>query len=111
MKGEDLMKAEKKRNTTRARISAKTLRMISLRARLETVFLNDWLDHLSYLGWSGFPIGDNFGLIKSDVLEGWPRIGAFGIRKDIASLQRGDQSLIDELAERFTPNTELEDDE
>jgi hypothetical protein len=96
-----------------ARISRETLRRISLRVRLEEEgFIDKWIGELAYFGWSVFSIGDEFGLMRSNVVrEAWPRLASSPIRNTLAELRRGDTSTLDELREQFLGMLEPEEDE
>jgi hypothetical protein len=66
---------EKNKNSTRFRISRRSLRRISLRARLEDAFVDELFSELAGLGWAAFPIDDNIALVANTTVEDWPRIG------------------------------------
>lgn len=96
-----------------ARISRETLRKISLRKRLEVEgFVDKWIIELAELGWSAFPVGDEFGLVRSDIVPGsWCKVTSRPIRRHLDAIQKGDQSLFDELREQFYAPPEFEEDE
>jgi len=88
---------EKEKTTTRARISHITLRTISARTRLRASFLDEWIDALAELGWSAFPVGDHFAIIKTDTTEKWVRIASKRIRPTLKRVYSGDTAVFDEL--------------
>ncbi len=93
--------SEKKTETTRFRISATTLRSISLRTRLRDTFITEWQDALSYEGWAVFPVGEHFGLIRTNVIAGWRRISSRRIAEKVKRLSGGDQSVMTEVSKRL----------
>ena len=88
---------ENDKATTRARVSTKTLRRISMRTILREAFVEEWIDAVGRLGWTAFPIGDHFALIQSKAIDGWPRIGSARISEVLQRVRRGDDSVFDEL--------------
>jgi len=101
----------KGKHTTRARISTKTLRILSGRAYLRDTFCDAWRDQLSVLGWTAFPVGDHYALIRLATIDDWPRIGAARIRKIIQRICEGDQKVFDEIAEDFFDDRSIQIDE
>ncbi|HWW15387.1 MAG TPA: hypothetical protein VN310_12060 [Candidatus Dormibacteraeota bacterium] len=89
---------EKDTETTRFRISSTTLRNISLRTRLRDTFIIEWQDALSYEGWAVFPIGEHFGLIRTNVIAGWRRISSRRVADKVEGLRAGDQSVMTEIS-------------
>ncbi len=104
---------DKGKNTSRARISQATLRVLSERQRLRASFVEDWIDELSSLGWSAFPVGDNFAIIETNTVTGWARISAKRLKSVMMRISIGDDSAMAEVAAavRSTAVTEAEDDE
>ncbi len=102
---------EKAKTTTRARISARTLRRISSRGHLRDVFLNDWTDELAELGWAVFPVGDHFALIQVATIEAWTRIGSQRLRPLLQRVRAGDNSVFEQLHADLAPEDQAIDDE
>src|SRR5947208_1853776 len=67
---------EKASETTRFRISRRTLRKISGRVALRDSFLDEWKSALYARGWTVVEVEDHYGLIRTASIEGWPRIGS-----------------------------------
>jgi hypothetical protein len=102
--------SEKDKVTTRARISAKTLRRISLRSVLREAFIQEWTDALGRLGWAAFPIGDHFALIQAKAITGWPRIASSRIDDVLWRVRRGDNPVFDELVVSNSEDEETDDE-
>lgn len=102
---------EKEKPGTRARVSQQTLRIIAARKRLRSAFIDEWTDELAALGWSAFPVGDNFAIIRSEATEGWPRIGSKRIRDTLLRVHRGEAGALAEVEEAIEEPTEQADDE
>ena len=102
---------EKGKKTTRTRISQTTLRVISDRQRLRASLIEDWIDELSNLGWSAFPVGDNFAIIQTEAVEGWVRISAKRIRPTLRRISLGDGDALKEVAKAVLPEIAMEDNE
>jgi hypothetical protein len=99
---------EKGKKTTRARISAKTLRILSSRAHLRESFCEDWIDELGVLGWTAFPIGDHFALILSQTIADWPRLGATRIRDTLHRVRQNDQSVFEGILDAIVDEKDYE---
>lgn len=102
---------EKDKRTTRARISSRTLRRMSVRAHLREAFLNDWTDEVAELGWAVFPVGDNFALIHTDTIESWTRIGSQRVRPLLQRVRAGDDGVFAELLANREADEESADDD
>lgn len=102
---------EKSKTTTRARIQQATLRILADRQRLRAAFVEDWIDELANLGWSTFPVGDGFGVIKTEAVSGWVRIGSKRIRPTLDRIRLGDESAFDDVMKAVLPEELLEDNE
>ena len=102
---------EKAKMTTRARISESTLRIIANRRRLSGAFVDDWTDELAILGWSAFPVGDRFGMIRNDTADCWPRIASKRIQPVLQDLRRGDRTMWSRIEAVVEDETAEPDDE
>jgi hypothetical protein len=100
---------EKSKTTTRARISQATLRVISERKRLHGSFIDEWMDELADLGWSAFPVGDHFAIIRTDTVDGWVRISTKRIRSILTRISIGDDAALEEVAKAVIPKVPPEE--
>ena len=100
----ELYDTEKKRTSSRFRLSRQTLRRIASRSRLEDGFIAEVAEELESLGWSTFPVGDNFAFIKTNVIDDWPRIATKGreqFQRILKELARGLRTRLDELLNKL----------
>ncbi len=95
---------EKSKNTSRFRISSKTLRIISGRAVLRDAFVEEWEDALYDLGWSMLRVGDCFALIRTNTIDDWSRIGSDRIRAVIDRARDDDPEVWDEIGGKVEPS-------
>jgi len=102
---------EKGRNATRARISQATLRRLADRERLRSAFIDEWVDELAALGWSAFPVGDNFAIVESASTDGWPRIATSRIREELQKIHDGDTEEFERIADEVAAEAEDATDE
>lgn len=91
---------EKGRNATRARISQATLRRLAARERLRTALIEEWIDELAALGWSAFPVGDNFAIVETASTDGWPRLATPRIGLELRKIHDGDADEFERIAEQ-----------
>lgn len=102
---------ERGKPITRLRLSKSSLRRLALRHRLREAFVQDWQDELaSGWGWIVSDHGDEFGLVRSEVISGWVRIGTKRIASERQKLRRGDRSVLGAISEYFG-NASPEDDD
>lgn len=90
---------EKGKGVTRVRISSETVRTLANRRHLRDVFIADWIDDMADSGWSVFPVGDNFAVLQTDTIDGWPRIASKRIRGILKRVHNGDLEALDEIDE------------
>lgn len=102
---------EKCKNTSRFRISSKTLRRISGRAVLRDAFVEEWEDALFELGWSTLRVGDYFALIRTNTIDDWSRIGSARIRTVIERLRDDDPDVWDEIEGEIEPSESPEEND
>jgi hypothetical protein len=102
---------EKGRDTSRARISAKTLRTVSIRTKLREAFLDEFFDEMGTLGWTAFPVGDNFGLIRTETIDGWPRIGSSRVRPILDRVRAGDIEVFEQIESEIGIGSSIEPDD
>ncbi len=102
---------EKGKTTTRARLSEQTLRVMGSRINLRAAFKDEWIEELAALGWSAFPVGDHFGIIRTETTEGWVRIGSKRIRDQLQRIHRGDVGALAEIEKAIETPAEPDDDE
>lgn len=100
---------EKERTTTRARISTKTLRRISFRARLRDSFIDDWTDALAELGWGAFQFDDHFALVQLSSVDGWPRIAATRLKDTLQRLKSYKADVFSEILDTLGESEEIDD--
>ena len=102
---------EKTKTSTRVRISQATLRAIANRVRLRGAFVDEWIDELDNVGWSAFPVGDHFGIIRTETTEGWVRIGSKRIRETLKFIHAGKPGVLAKIeAQIVAPPAEADDD-
>jgi len=102
---------EKGKNTSRFRISAKTLRRMSGRAVLRDAFIEEWEDALNCLKWSVLRVGDYFGLIRTDTIQDWFRISSLRIKPVIERVCEEDRDIWDKIGAEIDPADAGDDDE
>jgi hypothetical protein len=95
---------EKHKNTSRFRISSKTLRRMSGRAVLRDAFIEEWEDALSDLGWSTLRVGDYFGLIRTATIDDWSRISSLRIKTLIEKIRSNDPNVWDKIEASIEPS-------
>jgi hypothetical protein len=67
---------EKKRSTSRFRVSGKTFRRIACRAVITDDFFVDFLNALHRLGYVGFDFEGGIGVIEADAVSSWSQISS-----------------------------------
>lgn len=98
------------RNSSRFRITSKTLRRVSNRGRFRDAFLDDWIDALALLGWAVIRIDDDFALIKSDTVAGWTRIASSRIDSLIRSVHDQEPGVLDDIIDELMLQRQDADD-
>ena len=77
------------KDVTRTRLSEATLRKLWCRSRLTTEFVHGVQEWLFMAGWVLFFAGSTYAIINVRVVDGWMRISAKRLAKEIAEVQRG----------------------
>lgn len=96
--------------TTRARVSLRTLRRLSGRGALRSIFIQEWTEELADLGWHAFPLEEHFAIIKDDAVSTWPSIAARRIEDEIEKAKRGDVKALRALERDLIAEREAEDE-
>ena len=81
--------AETGKDVTRTRLSEATLRKLWCRSRLTAEFVHGVQEWLFMAGWVLFFAGSTYAMINVRVVDGWMRISAKRLAKEIAEVQRG----------------------
>ncbi len=81
---------------TRARLSQLTLKLLWNREQLSREWLEKVNDWLLSAGWTLVYTGSTFGVVKTDVVENWPRVAAKHIKAEVEKMML-DQSKFAEL--------------
>lgn len=107
---QDAYDAEKGRQTTRFRVSSETLRRVCGRHALRGSFVEDFENEIADLGWSPFWVGNNLALIRTDTIDGWPRIASKRIAGTLRRVEKGDPQAIAEIEAKLERISPKEDD-
>jgi hypothetical protein len=75
---------------TRFRLSEATLKNVFCRPRLDPAFLTEVQDWLLRSGWVLFFAGGSYGMIKTEVVESWARVGSKRIKVDLKAVSIGE---------------------
>jgi hypothetical protein len=74
---------------TRARLSRVTLKRLWNREQLTEPWLDEVNEWLLSAGWTLVFAGRTFGVLKTDVVENWPRIASKYLNDDIDDVKQG----------------------
>jgi hypothetical protein len=74
---------------TRARLSRLTLTNLWNRQQLDEAWLREVNDWLLSAGWVLIATGAIYGVVKTAVIENWPRVASKHIREDLNKVSRG----------------------
>jgi hypothetical protein len=103
---------EKGKEVTRFRLSRNSVRLLGLRANLRDAFAEEWRDALAEWGWVAFPRGEEFGLVRSPVMDGWVRLGTKRIRDERKKLRDGDSEVLARVKKELTAaQTSVDEDD
>ena len=102
---------EKRKNTSRFRISSKTLRRISGRAVLRDAFIEEWENALYYLNWNTLRVGDCFGLIRAKTIDDWSRISSTRIKSVIERVRTEDRDVWEEIEAAIGPSDGVDEND
>jgi hypothetical protein len=75
---------------TRARLSRLTLKLLWNREDLTEAWLAEVNEWLLSAGWKLFYAGTTFGVVKTSVVENWPRVPSKILETQIEELKRGE---------------------
>ena len=79
----------RRKEHTRFRLAEITLKRLWKRHRLRDEFLREVQDWLFGAGWALFYAGTTFGLVKTDAVEGWPRVTSKELEAELDEVVRG----------------------
>jgi hypothetical protein len=77
------------RPLTRARLSRLTLRDLWNRQQLDEAWLREINEWLLSAGWVLIAAGPTCGVVKTEVIENWPRVASKHIKQDLDRVNRG----------------------
>lgn len=91
---------------TRARLSRLTLTNLWNRQQLDEAWLREINEWLLSVGWVLIAAGPNYGVVKTEIIENWPRVASKHIKQDLDKVSRGcfDFSKLEALLQA-TPRT------
>ena len=95
---------------TRARLSPITLKRLWNREQLTEPWLDEVNEWLLTAGWTLVYAGKTFGVVKTDIVENWPRIASKYLNDEIDDVKQGafDFSRLEHL---LSSKQELDGDE
>ena len=79
----------RRKEYTRFRLAEITLKRLWKRHRLRDEFLREVQDWLFGAGWALFYSGTTFGLVKTEAVEGWPRVTSKELEAELHEVVRG----------------------
>jgi hypothetical protein len=82
-----LLVQPKERN--RVRLAEITLKRLWKRRRLGDEFLREVQEWLFRAGWALFYAGTTFGLVRTEAVEGWPRVTSKELEAELEKVARG----------------------
>jgi hypothetical protein len=88
---------------TRARVSRVTLKRLWNRENLGEAWLAEVNDWLLSAGWTLLHAGSTFGIVKTSIVENWPRIASKRIQDVLDQITAGSFEF-DELERLLEPN-------
>jgi hypothetical protein len=74
---------------TRIMLAEITLKRLWKRRRLNDEFLREVTEWLFRAGWALFYAGTTFGLVKTESVEGWPRVTSKELEAELEKVARG----------------------
>jgi hypothetical protein len=80
----------RRRGYTRFRLAEITLKRLWNRDRLRDEFLQEVEEWLFRAGWALFYAGTTFGLVKTEAVEGWPRVTSKELEAELQKVARGE---------------------
>jgi hypothetical protein len=98
---------EKKRSTSRFRVSGKTFRRISCRAALANDFFVDFLNALLRLGYVGFVFEGGIGVIEATAVSGWSQISSKRVKARLDQFEAenfDDLEMVQETVDNYFTN-------
>jgi hypothetical protein len=103
---------ERRKNTTRCRLPAVTVRNLWNRELLTEAFLDDVQDWLLSAGWAFINAGSTFGAVKVEALKNWPRVASGRIKDVLNEVKSGkyDFSKLEPLMATEEADDEQEDE-
>lgn len=112
LRAHEAYEAESDRALTRFRLNRKTMRKLSGRTNLRDAFIDDVREELIEFGWSMFPVGDQYALLRLDRVDSWQRIAAGRISAELTqAISSPDAFDFDALEQRFWPSADEEVDD
>jgi hypothetical protein len=79
----------RRKEHTRFRLAEITLKRLWKRPRLRDEFLLEGQDWLLRAGWALFYGGTAFGLVKTEAVDGWPRVTSKELEAELHEVVRG----------------------
>jgi hypothetical protein len=79
----------RRKEHTRFRLAEITLKRLWGRHRLQDDFVREVTEWLFRAGWALFHAGTTFGLVKTESVEGWPRVTSKELEAELHEVVRG----------------------